>query len=45
MGNGKEEKAKWLKMLDGGHGSGALLTLGTHISKLLIVIKTSGLTQ
>lgn len=28
-------------MLDGGHGSRALLTLGTHISKLLIVIKTS----
>lgn len=31
MGNGKEEKEKQLKMLDGGHGSEALLTLGTRI--------------
>lgn len=41
MGNGEEEKAKRLKMLDGGHGSGPRLTLATHISKLLILIKTS----
>ena len=35
----KRKRAKRQAMLDGGHGSGALLTLGTHISKLLSLIK------
>lgn len=37
----KRKRAKRRKMLDGGHGSKALLTLGTHSSKLLSLIKTS----